>query len=283
MIRIGLDWWNYHNSLLLGKTRWEEVLRRARHLGCAGVAIEYFALPAAWRKDAAPLVDACREMNLEVVFGFGLPLMVNDAAWRLAHEHCDRALLIAQQLGARVLRLQGPIALSNRITGPVHLRYSRDSERQTLVRRVKEFCRRATERELLVAVENQGRFGAEDLLRLADLTDEQNLRFVFHSGNAVAQGRDPYHELGLLAPRVVYLRLVDVQGHGAKAWPVPLGDGRIDILTLLRLARRAGYEGLCSPVIDLPIWSVSLEEDRTSRAIGYLSEVDIELRKEKTI
>lgn len=224
-MRIGLDWWNYRNSLLLGGIRAEELLRRARRFDCAGVALEYFALPAAWRSDAAPLVALCRELKLEVVFGFGLPLTLTDGAWRLAQKHCERALLIAQQLGARVVRLQGPITFSNRLTGPLHVRFSRDHEMNTFVRRIKDLCRQAAARGLDVAVENQGQLGADDLLQLAELAAEPNLRFVFHTRNAVEQRRDPYREAMLLAPRLAYLRLADVQGFGASTRPGSAGRG----------------------------------------------------------
>ncbi len=281
MVRIGLDWWSFHNSLMLSRIGPEDLLRRARQWGCAGVALEYFALPAAWQSDPSTLLGLCRELGLEVVFGFGLPLGLTDGAWRLAQNHCDRALLLARQLGATFVRLQGPLVLSSRFTGPWHLRWSRKAEMRTLVRRLGDFARQAAEHGLAIAVENQGQLDADDLLRLAEQVGAPSLRFVFHTRNAVEQGRDPYREANLLVSRLAYVRLADMIGHGKAARPVPLGDGRLDLPALLRILQRGGFGGLCSPAVDLPLWSVSDEENWSVRGVRGIDDARLQLQKEK--
>ena len=103
MIRLALDWWSYHNSLLAGRLDHETMIRRGAELGAVGVSLEYFALPAAWRTNPVKLLQLQSEFRLEYTLGFGVPLSMPDAAWRLVGRELNSFWTLARRLRVRTV------------------------------------------------------------------------------------------------------------------------------------------------------------------------------------
>jgi len=278
-IQIGLDWWCCHNSLMTGVTSLAQFFQLAASAGCQGVGLDYFALPKAMRADPSPLLKIRRKYDMQVVFGFGVPLSSPEVAWQMITDDWERALLIAQQLGASVFTLHGGMSLALPGIPPIGLSLGRRRENKAIARRLQEIAPQIIDVGLQPALLNNGRMDADRLQELeADLAGIE-LKVGFNSGWAVMQGHDPYREAARLAPMAAYVMLRDVPKNNRGAAISP-GEGEIELIEIMRLFARSEYQGLFSLEFALPPWKHRREQTMATAGLTRLQQLAQRLEKE---
>jgi sugar phosphate isomerase/epimerase len=239
-------------------------------LGCAGASLDYFVLPPEWRRNPVKLLSLQREYHLQFILSFGLPLAFPQAAWRLARRQQDRFFELAKALSVQVLRfpvslfapLLWPAGLPRAVAGRWQARFT--------IAHLRELCDEAAAHGFTVAVDNHAELTFGPLLWMIDEAHRANLAPALNLGNAVAQGEDPYQTTDRLAARAAYVLLQDVQGAGVGARAVPFGEGRIEMLEILRLLRRANYRGLLGVQVEAPSGGAAREDAWVEQSVAHL-------------
>jgi sugar phosphate isomerase/epimerase len=280
-IRPALDWWSCRRAWKAGVDAVPRIVRRAVELGAEGLLLDYIALPPPLRDNPARLLSLQSEFRLEYALGGGAPLALPKALWGAARTRRQAMLDYAQALSAKVVRV--PLSLLSPVswTPATSLAVGSWYLARALAPRLGRLCEKAAARGLTVAIENQGAFKTQTLLRLFELTDASNLRFSLAVGRFVAQGEDPYRATELLAPHAALVVLEDVTGAGLTARATPLGDGRIDLAEILRLLDRAGFAGLCAVRVDPPRRAADQEDEWVKRSFVHLAQLCDRLDKEE--
>jgi len=279
-LRFALDGRCFRHSLKTGPDAVTRVVRRAVELGAEGMLFDYVALPDELCANPVRLLSLQSEFRLEYALGCGAPLALPRVLWRASHERRQSELQMAQALNAKVVRiplsLMSPISftpLSSVAVGSWYLA-------RALAPRLRRVCEKAASRGLTIAIENDGSFRTETLLRLLELVDRPNLGASLAIGRFVAQGEDPYRAIERLAPHAALVVLSDVVGAGVSARGTTLGEGRIDFGEILRLLRRAGYDGLAAVRVDTSRREADRADERVQRSFVHLTQVRDAVDKE---
>ncbi|MDI9470820.1 MAG: sugar phosphate isomerase/epimerase family protein [Bacillota bacterium] len=205
-----------------------------------------------------------RDAGLEVsCYSIGADFMADDQAERDAEvRRMMGEIDIAAALGSRYLRHD-------------IVSWSADPEQTSaanfdrLLPRLAESCRRtaryAAERGVGILVENHGQImnGWERLVRLAQLVDDENFGLLTDMGNLWCVDDDPLVGVRRMLPWTKHLHCKDFYRRPiAPEPPAPsgwftsrggywlrgsvFGSGDLDVATILRQVRAAGYDGYCS-------------------------------------
>ena len=80
----------------------------------------------------------------------------------------------------------------------------------------------------------------ENLLRVLDALDHDNIQCVFDTGNRIAFGHDIYADILLLGKRIQHVHIKDKNGENEN---VLLGTGKVNFLRVFESLARIEYEG----------------------------------------
>jgi sugar phosphate isomerase/epimerase len=270
-MRLALDWWSYHNSLVTGAVTPEAMIRRGAELGATGVLLEYFALPAAWRANPIKLLELQSEFRLTYGLGFGLPLTASRSVWDAMHESRKAFWKLAAKLRVQTVHAIPGISVSATMVGIAVPKLLGRFSLRAAAHRLRDFCVEAAERELTVTVANHGALGIDRLLWLVDRVDRPNLRVALNTGQALVQREDPYRLIDRFAQRAATVLLQDRIGHGVRSKARPIGDGQIDFEEIRRILTRHHFDGLCAVSIDLPVWAGRDEDAWVEKSFVHLA------------
>jgi len=155
----------------------------------------------------------------------------------------DRALAVADRLGARHIRLFS-----------FYIPPGDDpaAHRDEVLRRMRALVARARGADVILAHENEhGIYGdvPERCLDIVESVGSERLRLIWDPGNFVVEGVRPYTDgYALLRPHLEYVHVKDVrlEADTARAIAVPAGEGAGEVRETLRALRDDGFDGFFS-------------------------------------
>ena len=229
----------------------EDFLAFAAGLGVDGVSLESCFFPtmeALWFRELKARLD---DHALERVYAWGHPQGLEDGTNRSALEDMLAQVENAYMIGAKVMRVTpGP--------GAGDYRYlPRQPRLEVLAGWFKEAVQVAERRGIKLAAENHGDYTAKEMLWLVEAVGSPYFGVNFDTGNFLRLLDDPVGAMEKLASHVLATHIKDLkvrQGISPAEWfffsSTPVGEGLVDIASVLRLLKVAGYEGLLAVEID---------------------------------
>ncbi len=269
-MRIGIDEWCFHNSMLVGRMTLEDVLRAASEMGASGIGFDYFMMSRDARKDPARYRELIEASGLELVFGFGVPFALPDVVFQVLEIRKNEMFDLAHGFGAKILRVCGGVIVPNMFHRPFHLTIDRSREVDEVAQRLKQFTYDASLEGLTVALENHADYTVDEMLRIIHHIDSDKFKVTLDTGNAVYLGEDPVETVEKLAPYTVYTHVKDMKHVGPMLLSVPVGQGEVDIPAIVQVLKDNYYVGLYSVECNLPLWQVDQEEQALRDSIKYL-------------
>ena len=269
-MKIGVDEWSFHNSMMIRKMDVEDLIERCGELGVDGVGIDYFMLPDKYKKDPEPIKELLESNNLELIFGFSVPFALPDVAFKLMENRKDEMFDLAHDFGCKVVRVIGGVVLPNPVHKPFHITVARRQEIKGVAKRLKLFVEDASLDGLTVALENHTDYTMDEMLEILDQADHDALKVTFDTGNAMYLKEDPVETAEKLAPFAAYTHIKDMKHVGPFVFSTPLGQGEIDIPAIVGILKDNGYDGLYSIEVDLPPWQVEDEDTALQDSIEFL-------------
>ncbi|HOC92597.1 MAG TPA: sugar phosphate isomerase/epimerase family protein [bacterium] len=269
-MKIGLDEWCFHNSMLLGKMTLMDVVDKAAELKLDGVGFDYFMMKREMRKNPEEIRDKLRESGLELVFGFGLPFSLPEVIFQAMEKMKNEMFDLAHEFGADIVRVYGGLIIPNMFHKPFHLVTDREAEIKEVSRRLKLFTRDASLEGLTVALENHSDYTMREMLQIVHAVDSESFMVTLDTGNALFLGEDPVLTAERLAPYAAYTHIKDLKHTGPMLLGSPLGQGEIDIPKIVEILRDRMYDGLFSIECNLPPWQVEREESAVCESVAFL-------------
>jgi sugar phosphate isomerase/epimerase len=269
-MRIGVDEWCFHNSMLVGRMTLEDVVSTAAEMGAAGIGFDYFMMSREARKSPARLRELIEANKLELVFGFGAPFALPDVVFQALGSMKNEMFELAHSFGSKILRVCGGVIVPNMFHRPFHITIGRSREVDEVAQRLKQFTRDASLEGLTVALENHADYTVDEMLRIIHHIDSDKFKITLDTGNAVYLGEDPVETAGKLAPYTVYTHIKDMKHVGPMLLSVPIGHGEVDIPAIVQALKNNYYVGLYSIECNLPLWQVEQEEQALRDSIKYL-------------
>ena len=269
-MRIGVDEWCFHNSMMVGRMTLEDVVSLAAEMGAEGVGFDYFMMSREARKSPARMRQLIERNGLELVFGFGVPFALPDVVFQVLETRKNEMFELAHEFGAKVLRVCGGLIVPNAVQKPFHLTVNRRREIEDVARRLKQFTYDASLEGLTVALENHSDYTIEEMLKIIHYIESEKFRITLDTGNAVYLGEDPVETAERLAPYTVYTHIKDMKRSGPMLLSVPLGQGEVNIPEIVRALKNNYYVGLYSIECNLPLWQVDQEEQALRDSIKFM-------------
>jgi len=273
-MRIAVDEWCYHNSMMIGRMNIEDLIARCGELGVDGVGFDYFMLPSEHKKDSEQIQNLLQSNNLELVFGFSMPFALPEFTFKLMENKKDEMFDLAHDFGCKVVRVIGGVVLPNPVHKPFHVSVSRRQEIKTVAKNLKSFVDDAALEGLTVALENHTDYKTDELLEILDLVDSEAMKVTLDTGNAMFLKEDPVETVEKLSPFAAYTHIKDMKRFGPLVMSVPLGQGEVDIASIISILKDTEYSGLYSIEVDLPLWKVDEEDSALQQSIEYLLNLD---------
>ncbi len=273
-MRIAVDEWCYHNSMMIGRMNIEELIARCGELGVDGVGFDYFMLPSEHKKDSEQIQSLLQSNNLELVFGFSMPFALPEFTFKLMENKKDEMFDLAHDFGCKVVRVIGGVVLPNPVHKPFHVSVSRRQEIKTVAKNLKSFVDDAALEGLTVALENHTDYKTDEMLEILDLVDSEAMKVTLDTGNAMFLKEDPVETVEKLSPFAAYTHIKDMKHFGPLVMSVPLGQGEVDIASIISILKDTEYSGLYSIEVDLPLWKVDEEDSALQQSIEYLLNLD---------
>jgi sugar phosphate isomerase/epimerase len=244
-----------------------DFLRRAKGLGVHGVSLEACYLP-----EDESLIERLRKQldayKFERVWAWGHPDGLRSGTDRHAARDLVKHLSIAGRLGCKVMRIVGGSRRSRPKLWSVH--------RRQLGRMVRELLNVAEEHGVVLAMENHIDLLADEMVELLASIDSPWLGVCLDTGNNLRLFEDPVLVAEKLAPFTRATHLKDLTAYRGdprdfRFWPsVPLGDGIIDLESILGFLRKARYQGLLAIEIDYLHPELGEEDRAVARSVRYL-------------
>jgi sugar phosphate isomerase/epimerase len=260
-MKIGIDSYCYHRffedpppgqTRSVEKRTLDDLIAKAKHLGVDGLSLETVFMPAldaGFLRELKAKLDAA---GLERVLAWGHPhgleMGSSEDAIASLRAHIPSALAI----GANVMRMVcGSFAFFDKEPATVSI------ERLTPI--LKELAAEAGSQGVTLAMENHGDFLAADAARLVEAVDSPYFRVTLDTGNNLRLLEDPLEVVRILVPYAVATHLKDIVATGIGSprhwrtfWPsIGLGNGIIDLHSVLQMLQEAGYSGMLCVEIDL--------------------------------
>lgn len=285
-MKIGIDSYCYHRffgevypdqSKPERQMTFDDFLTRSEVLGAQAVALEAAFFPTQDETYLLELKSKLEGMGLECIMSWGHPNGLERGLNQESFEQMKALIPQARKIGADVMR----IVVSNYVW-----RNEDHAEQITRLTPVlKEAAKVAKDNEVKLAIENNIDFTGEQLLKLIEAVDEDNVGVAFDSGNFARLLDDPLHAMELLVNCTYTVRLKDVQPNPKEAsltdWYffscVPVGQGLTDDQAIVNILAQAGYKGVLSLQIDQPHtdWfgredeMVALSVNRMKQLVNY--------------
>ncbi|HOO56797.1 MAG TPA: sugar phosphate isomerase/epimerase [bacterium] len=269
-IKIGIDEWCYHNSMMVGRMSLDDVIRKAGDLGLDGISFDYFMMERQDRKDPSRLVELIREFGLELVFGFGIPFALPEIVFQLMERKKNEMFDLAHEFGATTLRVCGGVVIPNMVHKPFHLVVNRKKEVEEVARRLKIFTNDASLEGLTVALENHTDYKVEEMLQIIHTVESEDFKVTLDTGNPIYHEEDPVETAIRLAPYTGYTHIKDMKFTGPMLYSTALGKGDVNIPQIVEELRNRLYDGIFSVECALPLWEVDIEDQSVDESVEYL-------------
>jgi sugar phosphate isomerase/epimerase len=260
--------------MMIGRMNIEELIARCGELGVDGVGFDYFMLPSEHKKDSEQIQSLLQSNNLELVFGFSMPFALPEFTFKLMENKKDEMFDLAHDFGCKVVRVIGGVVLPNPVHKPFHVSVSRRQEIKTVAKNLKSFVDDAALEGLTVALENHTDYKTDEMLEILDLVDSEAMKVTLDTGNAMFLKEDPVETVEKLSPFAAYTHIKDMKHFGPLVMSVPLGQGEVDIASIISILKDTEYSGLYSIEVDLPLWKVDEEDSALQQSIEYLLNLD---------
>lgn len=273
-MRIGVDEWCFHNSMMVGRIKLMDMLEKVASYGVQGIGFDYLMMSKELKADPGPVKDILQQSGMELVFGFGVPFALPDIVHQFMDIKKDEMFDLAHEFGCGVLRVTGGVLIPNMFHKSFHISLNKERELKDVARRLKEFSEDAALEGLTVALENHCDYSASEMLELIDRVNHDNFKVTLDTGNAVFMGEDPVDTTRKLAPYVAYTHIKDVAYNGPFMFGSPLGEGVVDLPAVVEILRDYNYDGLFSIEVDLPLWKVDKEEESLYSSIQHLRSIE---------
>lgn len=273
-MRIGVDEWCFHNSMMVKKMTLMDMLETVAGMGVQGIGFDYLMMSKDMKTNPGPIKDILQENGLELVFGFGVPFALPDIVHQFMDIKKDEMFDLAHEFGSSILRVTGGVLIPNMFHKSFHVVLNRAQELKDVSRRLKEFSEDAALEGLTVALENHSDYSVEEMLEIIDRVNHDNFKVTLDTGNAVFMNEDPVATTRKLAPYVAYTHIKDVAYNGPFKLGAPLGEGVVNLPAVVEILRDYSYDGLFSIEVDLPLWKVDKEEESLTTSIQHLRSLD---------
>jgi sugar phosphate isomerase/epimerase len=248
-----------------------DFLDRAQSFGVAGVSLESCFLPHD-DESLDQLRDGLDARGLERVWAWGHPGGLRSGTDAAAAEDLARHLLIARRLGASVMRICGG---GRRTRPPIWAEHKRG-----LLNLLMPLVDRAAAAGVVMAIENHIDLYADEMVDLVTTIDSPWFGVCFDTANNLRMLEDPVEVARKLAPfaRATHVKDLVAQRGDPRTfafWPsVPLGQGVIELETILGILQGARYDGLLALEIDYlaPSHAAMGEDAAVAASVGWLFE-----------
>ena len=225
-----------------------DFLRHARRYGVDGVSLESCFLPSFDDRLLGRLRDALDDYGFERVWAWGHPDGLRSGSDRAAAKDLVQHLEYAAQIGARVMRIVGGSRRTRPDSWAVHKR--------RLGGMLKDLVGAAEAQGVVLALENHIDLLADEILDLVTTINSPWLGICLDTGNNLRLFEDPLVVAQRLAPwtRATHIKDIGVRAGDPKEfgfWPsVPIGEGLVDIGTVIGFLKKARYTGLLAIEVD---------------------------------
>lgn len=290
VIKVGVDSYCYHRFFgeiydIQPKTdvRWtyEQFIERAGQLGVNGVSLETCFFPTISEEYLSKLRSLLDKYNLERVVAWGHPDGFEGGKNEKALDDLRKYFSVTKKLGTNILRI---VASSLKYRDEPH-----EPQLKRLTKILKKACEEAETYGLTLALENHIDYTADEILTLIEKVKFDNLRVNLDTGNALRMFEDPVQVAEKLAPYVVATHIKDLSPvkynkfYNTRCTPrdwffwasVPVGDGIIDIPSIVRILHDAGYKGCYTVEIDCLKEGYDDEDEAVEKSVIYLKSLKI--------
>ncbi|MDH3753231.1 MAG: sugar phosphate isomerase/epimerase [Acidimicrobiia bacterium] len=283
-MRVGVDSYSYHRyfgEIRPGESdpgvRWStwDVLDRAAELGVDGVSLETCFLPVGDPGLEADLGRRVHELGLDCVLAWGHPTGLEMGNSPTAFADLLAIIAMAGRMSVPLVRL---------VVG-VTVHWQAEPEDRVVERvapLLQHACDMAAGHGVDLAIETHCDLSVTSSLALIDHVDREGLGIVFDTVNVVRIGEPLEAAAARCAPFVRMLHVKDVRLRDADRadpggwWPMaPLGEGDLDLGTVLNTMISAGFDGLaCVEMATLPAGAD--EDDMVAAGVSWLRAFDKE-------
>jgi sugar phosphate isomerase/epimerase len=245
-----------------------DFLKLAKRHAVAGVSIEACFLPRIDRPFLDRLRDTLDDYGFDRVWAWGHPDGLKSGTDRAAARDLINNLEYARHIGADVMRIVG----GSRRTRPE----SWTTHKRQLARMIRPLLGAAEQHGVVLAMENHIDLLSAEMAELMTEFDSPWLGVCLDTANNLRLFEDPVEVARLLAPwaRATHVKDVHVRRGNPRDfsfWPsVPLGDGLVDIVEILRILRRVKYRGLLAFEIDYLHPDYGDESRAVRKSLQYL-------------
>ncbi len=231
-LRLGCAAYSFRAYLTKGEMSLEDFVKLGWELGLDGVELTEYYFPSVDRDYIFKLKRLALSYGLDisaVSVGNTFTLPDSDAREREI-KHVKKWIDIAVWIGAPCLRV---------FAGKVPKGHTEEEAFKWVVSALKECSKYASERGIVLALENHGGITstADQVLRILKAVDSEWLRINLDTGNYRI---NTYEDIEKSAPYAVHVhaKFLDVAEDGS--------DRRLDYNKILEILRRAGYRGYLS-------------------------------------
>ena len=251
-MKIGIDAYCFHryfgevydNQQAPGRRiSYDDFLDRAVELGVAGVSLETCFFESTDDDYFRRMKETLDRGSLECLVAWGHPAGLEGGENLDALADMERYYPVCHLLGTEVLRMVGShYGLRNTPHRP---------QMKRLMTILKEPVRRAEDQGIKLAMENHYDFTCDEMLEMFETIDSPSFGMTFDTGNAYRYGDDPVDAARKLAKYIHAIHFKDVaplEDGNPDDWfynaCTPIGQGVLDVPTLVRTLDEAGFDGI---------------------------------------
>ena len=289
-MKVGVDSYCYHRYFgeiydIQPKTekRWtyEQFIERAKKLRVNGVSLETCFLPSIEEDYILKLKKLLDQYEMERVMAWGHPDGLEAGKNKGAVEDLRKHFEPTKKIGTNILRIVGS-----------SLKF-RDEPHEPQLKRLRKVLKKVVEEaesyDLKLAYENHIDYTSDELLQLIEKVNSESLKVNFDTGNALRMFENPVEAAKKLAPYIVATHIKDVSPvrynkfYSTPATPrdwffwaaVPVGDGIIDIPSIIQILHDAGYKGTYAVEIDCLKEGYDDEDKAVEKSVKYLKSLTL--------
>lgn len=278
-LKIGIDNYCYHRffgevypqqTAPENNMTTEGYLARAKELGVDGVSLESCFIESFDASYLAELKSALDGYGFDRVWAWGHPDGLEGGKNEVELKAMIENISYAKAIGADVMRVVGSsLAFRNEPHGP---------QLEILTKWFKEAVKVAEEMDVKMAVENHFDFDSGEFLKLIEDVGSDHFGLTFDTGNFTRLLDEPVKAMDKLGKYVYATHVKDLKitpGVAADEWfffsCTAIGDGILDIPTLVKQLHDLDYKGMLAIELDFPHPSVGTEEDAAvAKSVEYL-------------
>ncbi|MEE8451953.1 MAG: sugar phosphate isomerase/epimerase family protein [Thermoguttaceae bacterium] len=247
----------------------DDFLARAVELGVAGVSLETCFFESTDDDYLKRMKETMDRGSLECLIAWGHPAGLEGGENLEALADMERYYPMCHTLGTDVLRMVGShYGLRNTPHRP---------QMERLMTILKDPVRRAEDQGIKLAMENHFDFRCDEMLEMFETIDSPNFGMTFDTGNAFRYGDDPVEAAGKLGKYIHAIHFKDVaplEGGNPDDWfynaCTPIGQGMLDVPTLIRTLDEAGYDGIYAIEFDYLDPKYVDEDTALAASVEYL-------------